>query len=118
RASRCASKRVRSLGVTASSVIDSEVGRGDVDVEEIDATGELQRTGLAAVKARPSGERAGRQPCGRRGLDRLDFPAGPGGTEKFGVPIELGAAGRPCQRESLGCGGLPLFAALDIRVPA
>src|SRR5262249_18260154 len=33
-------------GVTASSVIDSEVGRGDVDVEEIDATGELQRTGL------------------------------------------------------------------------
>src|SRR5262249_48111090 len=46
RASRCASKRLRSLGVTASSVIDSEVGWGNVDVEQIDATGELQRTGL------------------------------------------------------------------------
>src|SRR5262252_7858539 len=46
RASSCASKRLRSLGVTASSVIDSEVGRGDVDVEQIDAAGELQWTGL------------------------------------------------------------------------
>src|SRR5262249_656083 len=46
RASSSASKRLRSLGVTASSVIDSEVGRGDVDIEEIDAAGELQRAGL------------------------------------------------------------------------
>src|SRR5215510_2515093 len=75
-ASSWASKRLRSLGVTASSVIDSEVGRGDVDVEEIDATGELQRTGL--------GERAGARlqdvgdVLGAEGLEREAIGEGAG----------------------------------------
>src|SRR5262249_62047810 len=33
-------------GCSSYYVIDSEVGRGNVDVDQIDATGELQRTGL------------------------------------------------------------------------
>src|SRR5262249_52583422 len=76
RASRCASKRVRSLGVTASSVIDSEVGRGDVDVEEIDATGELQRTGLgegASTRLQDVGD-----VLGAEGLEREAIGEGAG----------------------------------------
>src|SRR5215470_19423421 len=90
--SSCSSKRARSLGVMVC-LIDVEVRGRDVDVEEIDATGELQWTRLgerASTRLQDVGD-----VLGAEGLEREAIGDGAGNV----IPrIDLRLEPRSCGR--------------------